>query len=124
MELAKRLNISEKVIFMGALEATSEIYNIFDVCVVPSQKGGFDNVVIEAMACGIPTVATKATGIGEIAKSGKDLVITEIDAVSISNGINSILKDLTQFSRNGRQFVLNKLAIEKITESLLELIDG
>ena len=124
MELAKRLNISEKVIFMGALEATSEIYNLFDICVVPSQKGGFDNVVIEAMACGIPTVATKATGIGEIAKSGKDLVITEIDAVSISNGINSILKDLTQFSRNGRQFVLKKLAIEKITESLLELIDG
>jgi len=124
IELARTLGISKRVIFMGALEATSEIYNLFDICVVPSQKGGFDNVVIEAMACGIPTVATSATGIGEVAENGRDLVITEIDAVSISEGINSILKNLTYFSKNGRQLVLEKLALKKITHQLLELING
>ncbi len=122
--LTKKLGVAEKVIFLGALEATSEIYNLFNICVVPSQKGGFDNVVVEAMACGIPTVATDATGISEIAKDGRDLIITETDAISISKGINRILKNPELFSKNGREFILNKLALEKITDRLLELING
>lgn len=124
-KMAKSFNIEDRVVFLGAMEATPEVYNMFDLCVVPSQKGGFDNVVIEAMACGIPTVATRATGIGEIAKNGRDLVITNIDSDSIAEGIRNIINmDLDKFSFNGRQFVLDTLSLDKISKTIEELMNA
>ncbi len=122
INLTGKLGIDDRVMFLGALEATPEIYNMFDICVVPSQKGGFDNVVIEAMACGIPTVATRATGIGEVAENGRDLVITEIDAESIAEGIRNINESLYKFSMNGRKFVLDILSLDKVSKKIEELM--
>ncbi len=121
--MVKDFGMEDRVIFLGAIEATPEVYGLFDMCVVPSQKGGFDNVVVEAMACGIPTVATKATGIGEVAKSGRDLIITDIDADSIAERIRKLASgDLHKFSLNGRRFVLDTLSLDKISKVIEELI--
>ena len=123
-QMVKDFGVEDKVVFLGAIEATPEVYGMFDMCVVPSQKGGFDNVVVEAMACGIPTVATRATGIGELAKSGRDLIITDIDADSIAEGISNLANgDLGKFSSNGRQFVLDTLSLNKISKTIEGLMN-
>jgi len=121
-KMVNNLGISDRVVFLGALEVTPEIYSMFDICVVPSQKGGFDNVVIESMACGIPTVATEATGIGEVAEDGVDIIITKTDRGSIAEGIKKAASK--NIGLNGRSLVENRLDIMKITEQIEELING
>ncbi|AEA33979.1 glycosyltransferase [Hippea maritima] len=123
-QMVRDFGIEGRVVFLGAIEATPEIYNMFDVCVVPSQKGGFDNVVVEAMACGIPTVATKATGIGEVAENGRDLIITEIDAESVSEGMRRIMPVGDTIGINGRKFVVDRLDVMKISKRIEGLINA
>ncbi|WP_022670002.1 glycosyltransferase family 4 protein [Hippea alviniae] len=127
IQMTEELNIKDRAIFLGAIEATKEIYSLFDVCVIPSQKGGFDNVVIESMACGIPTIATKETGIGEIAISGEHLLITDIDSDSISKAIRELWKNKElreKLTLNGRKFVEENLSLERIVEKIEKSIYG
>jgi len=66
--LAKNLNISDKVIFLGTVNH-NELPNIISnakLLILPSYNEGVPNVVLEAMACGTPSVATKVGGIPEI----------------------------------------------------------
>ncbi len=127
IQMTEDLNIKDKVVFLGAMEATKEIYALFDICVIPSQKGGFDNVVIESMACGIPTIATKETGIGEIAVLRKHLLITETDSDSISEAIRELWENRKlreDLAINGRRFIEENLSVEKITKKLEKIIYG
>ncbi len=125
--MVKNFNIESRVLFAGAMEATPELYSMFDIAVVPSQKGGFDNVVIEAMACGVPTVATKATGIGEIARSGEHLIITDTDAPSLAAGMTKLYRDPSLADRigiSGRKLVVERLDLEKICNKLADWVEN
>ncbi len=121
-DMVMNFGIEDKVVFLGALEADKNIYGMFDMCVVPSQKGGFDNVVIESMACGIPTIATKATGIGEIAENGKDVLITDICSEDIGKNINFLFRNYDKLGSelhfSGRNFVKYRLDTKKIVDEI------
>ncbi len=124
--MVEELDLKGMVIFAGAMEATSEVYGAFDISVVPSQKGGFDNVVVESMACGLPTVATAETGIGELAKDGEHLLITKKDADSIGKAIQRLLSDEGYAERlaiNARKFVEDQLSLERVTQRLVEILN-
>ncbi len=123
--MVDNLGINDKVVFLGALEVTPEIYSMFDVCVVPSQKGGFDNVAIESMACGIPTVATNETGVGEIAKDKEDVIITDISAESIAKGIKTVYDKLIKgvgCCNNSTKTIKTNLDTEVIVDTIEELL--
>lgn len=124
-DMVKNFGMENKVVFLGALEANKDIYGMFDVCVVPSQKGGFDNVVIESMACGIPTVATRATGIGEIANNEEHLLISDIVSKSICENIKKIFYNYDsmkiQLSVSGRKLIKNKLESRVIVKKIERL---
>jgi teichuronic acid biosynthesis glycosyltransferase TuaC len=65
--LARQLGVAERVLFCGriAQEQMSSYYSAADILVLPSSREGAPNVVLEAMACGTPTVATSVGGIPE-----------------------------------------------------------
>jgi glycosyltransferase involved in cell wall biosynthesis len=57
--LAQSLGVAERVIWAGELGNVGMVYNAFDIATLASAFGeGFPNVVGEAMACGVPVVAT------------------------------------------------------------------
>jgi len=62
LELQRRaavLGLADRVTWAGAQQDMTAVYNAFDVCCLSSAFGeGFSNVLGEAMACGIPCVAT------------------------------------------------------------------
>ena len=60
-----------KVIFTGFRQDIPEIMALLDILVLASEKEPFGRVLIEAMACGKPVVATNAGGVPEIAEDGK-----------------------------------------------------
>jgi len=63
-ELAQRVN------FLGPTGNVAEVLNAIDVFVLPSLLEGMSNTILEAMACGIPVVATRVGGNPELVQDG------------------------------------------------------
>ena len=66
--LAERLGLGARVRFLGAIPQAElcDYYNAADVMVLASSREGMPNVVLEAMACGTPVLATPVGGIPEL----------------------------------------------------------
>jgi len=66
--LATRLGLHLRVAFTGRIEQMDlpVYYSAADILVLPSSREGWPNVLLEAMACGTPVVATDVGGVAEI----------------------------------------------------------
>lgn len=69
--LTDRMGLSSRVAFSGqiAQKDLPHYYSAADILVLPSSREGWPNVLLEAMACGTPVVATNVGGVREIVTS-------------------------------------------------------
>lgn len=67
-ELARRLGVDARVTFTGAVpnESMKTWYSAADALILASSREGWANVLLEAMACGCPVVATRIWGTPEV----------------------------------------------------------
>jgi glycosyltransferase involved in cell wall biosynthesis len=72
---ARRLGLADRVTWTGELADVRAAYNAFDIATLASAFGeGFPNTVGEAMACGIPVVATDVGDVRPIAGDAGEVV--------------------------------------------------
>jgi glycosyltransferase involved in cell wall biosynthesis len=65
-----------------------------DVFALTSHYEGFGNVLVEAMACGVPVVATASAGTRDIVRDGEDgFLVTTHDATSVAGALERVLAD-------------------------------
>lgn len=79
------------------------IYSACDFAIVPSRKEAFGQVVIEAGACGLPTIGFKNTGVGDIIDHEKNgLLAEDFSHENLAKCINQMLDEdsLNSFSNN------------------------
>lgn len=94
MALANSLGIQERVVFAGYREDVRSYYEAFDVSAIPSLEEGFGNVAVEAMATGIPVVASDLGGLGEIITDGETgLLVPAADPPALAGALLRILRD-------------------------------
>ncbi|HMO18897.1 MAG TPA: glycosyltransferase [Oligoflexia bacterium] len=88
--LSYKLNISKKVFFLGFKKNPYPYLKNADALILSSHYEGFPNVVLEALACGTPVIATPAPGgTKEILHGLKEcLIVEEISPKAISDGIS------------------------------------
>jgi glycosyltransferase involved in cell wall biosynthesis len=99
--LIKNLGIAEQVHFMGwkSSEELLELYHQSDVLIQPSVIGhdgdrdGIPNVLLEAMACGIPIVTTALSGIPEIVNGNTAMLIPEKNPNEIASALLHVYQD-------------------------------
>ncbi|PGT87433.1 N-acetyl-alpha-D-glucosaminyl L-malate synthase BshA [Bacillus sp. AFS040349] len=77
-KLVKELGLSEKVLFLGKQDSLEDLYSISDLILLLSEKESFGLVLLEAMACGVPSIGTNAGGIPEVIKEGETGYICEV----------------------------------------------
>lgn len=78
-ESVKKLNLENNIVFLGPIENTEipAYLSASDVFVLPSLSEGLPLVILEAMAAGLPIIATKITGMPEIIQEGKNGFLVE-----------------------------------------------
>jgi glycosyltransferase involved in cell wall biosynthesis len=92
---ASELGVSDSVIFTGRIseEEKADIIRLADLFVMPSRGEGFGFVILEALACGVPVVASAADGTREAVLNGKlGLLVDPDDPHSILRGIRDGLR--------------------------------
>lgn len=93
---AEHLGVSERVRFLGdvAYKELPEYYQVADVFARPSRSEGMGNSFIEAMAAGIPVIATPVGGILNFAKDKENMVLVPVeDPFAVSAAVKEILVD-------------------------------
>lgn len=122
-----RLGLGDCVRFLGARvhEDLPSIYREADVFVLPSRSEGLGVVLIEAMACGLPIVASRVGGIPEVAQEGSGAFLFEPgDAEELAAALQRFLQDPTLATRMGssnRTRAVREFSIERQVTELLAL---
>jgi L-malate glycosyltransferase len=96
---AERLGLGDGVRWLGERPALPYIANA-DVLVQPSLSEGMPNVVLEAMALGVPVVASSVGGTTELIANGETgLLVPAADAGALAEAISRLLEDRTTARR-------------------------
>ncbi len=123
-KLAKEFRIEQKVKFYGHLyrEELLKIYQIADVFVIVSEYDNFPNVVLEAMACGLPVIATRVGGVTKQVRNGETgFLIPLNDVNSLVEKMDFFVKSpdkILEMGKKARKFVCENFSWEKTGEKI------
>ena len=91
---AERLGLMDRIKFLGHMHHSEipNLMNVADLFVLPSRSEGYPNVLLEALACGIPVLATDVGGITEIINNENlGIIVAADDPIQMAQGIYSAL---------------------------------
>jgi L-malate glycosyltransferase len=92
--LARDLHIHEKVRFLGKQERVNELLPLADLLLMPSELESFGLAALEAMACKVPSVATRVGGVPELIDDGITGLLYPVgDVDAMAQGALGLLKD-------------------------------
>lgn len=95
-EQARKLGIDDHVVFLGSQDPVEEIYAIGDIFMLPSESESFGLAALEAMACGVPVIASHAGGLPELVIDGKTGFTSPVgDVEKMSADALNLLRDET-----------------------------
>lgn len=89
---ARRSGFSDRIRFLGWREDIPALVRAFDLFALPSLNEGMGRALVEAMAAGLPIVASRAGGIPEVLGGGAAGLLVEAgDARALARGIEELL---------------------------------
>jgi phosphatidylinositol alpha-1,6-mannosyltransferase len=118
---ARSLDLAERVIFAGRIAEEEKLahYHLGDAYVMPSRGEGFGIVLLEAMAAGLPTLASVRDGGREALLDGKlGLLVDPDDPASVAAGIHALLA-----RRKGRPDGLEYYSVQSFRRRVSAFLD-
>jgi len=124
-ELARSLNLQDYLIWAGERTDMLNVYNALDVFVLSSNSEGTSNTLGEAMACGVPCVATD---VGDTAKLIGSLgeVVPPKDSAELKRGILTMLNRLeneTDLYSRIVQRIVDQFSVTKLISKTIETLE-
>jgi len=118
--LAARPLLRQKTLLTGEVHNVAQWLNGLDVFVLPSLSEGFSNTLLEAMAAGVPPVATKIGGNTEIIEHGRSgLLVTPRDVEGIVNCFVHLARAQEwrlELGRNARERIVRHFSLERMLQ--------
>ena len=81
-ELAQSLGVGDRVILTGYRTDVADFYKMADIFLFPSFREGLPVAVMEAMASGLPVIATKIRGSSDLVQQGDLFDPTDMDGIA------------------------------------------
>ncbi len=91
--MIRRKELDSHFVMLGARTDVPELMKMADVFLLPSVSESFGIALLEAFACGVPSVSTKIGGIAELARDGQDALLVEPDAGQICAALERLARD-------------------------------
>lgn len=117
--------LKDRVIFAGQVRDVQPFYAAADVFVLPSHSEGSPNVLLEAMAAGVPIVATNVGGVPEVVENGETaLLVPAKDRPALASGLAQILNDKNLAGRltaNSAALIADRFTPEKYVRALMDI---
>jgi glycosyltransferase involved in cell wall biosynthesis len=125
LELATTLRISDRVTFVGDCRDIAPYLRRSDVYVQPSRQEGLPNAVIEAMAAGLPVVATRVGGNRDLVVDGETgLLVDSESSDELATAICALLADADTRLRMGSsasRYAIQNYSMDSVISRLLQL---
>jgi glycosyltransferase involved in cell wall biosynthesis len=121
------LGLADNVKFLGPCEDAFPILAMSDAFCLPSRSEGFSNALIEAMAAGLPCVATDVGGNREVVKDGESGFIVESeDWRALAGRLTSLLDDPARariMGKRAQEIARTRFTLEGMMKELVEVYD-
>jgi L-malate glycosyltransferase len=119
------LGLKDNFLFLGSRRDVPELLCCCDLFVLPSTAEGLPNAVLEAMAAGLPVVATRVGGTGEIIEDGISGFLVEPKSSSaLTEVIVRVLRNpemAIRLALTGQERVRVKFSFDRVLEELEQL---
>ncbi|WP_295578340.1 TIGR03088 family PEP-CTERM/XrtA system glycosyltransferase [uncultured Lamprocystis sp.] len=124
---AAACGVSHAVWFTGDRSDVADLMRLFDLFVLPSLGEGVSNIILEAMATGVPVIATRVGGNPELVTHGRTgALVSAGDAGALASAMYDFITDEARRSRCGaaaRAEVMQRFDWKSCVDAYLSLYD-
>jgi len=121
----RELGLEEHFSFLGLRDDVPRILSCCDIAVLPSKAEGLPNAVLEYLAAGLPTVASRVGGNAEIVQDGKTgLLVPPQDSSSLAEAVLRLMRNpefADTLAKNGREYVASHFSFQRMIENTDQL---
>jgi L-malate glycosyltransferase len=125
--LARQHKIQDRVHFIGKQDNVNELLPLADLMLMPSEMESFGLAALEAMACGVPTIATDVGGVPELIDNGRNGLLFGVgDVEAMSAAAIALLGDearLRAMSEAGRKTAQDHFCASRVIPLYEEYYD-
>jgi glycosyltransferase involved in cell wall biosynthesis len=121
---AQTLGLGERVVFLGDRRDIAAVLASMDVAVLTSDSEGLSNVILEAMAAGLPVVAYNVGGNGELVDECRGALIPVGDESGFAVAVQNLLDHAALREQQGataRRFVEGTFGLDRVRHSYEDL---
>jgi glycosyltransferase involved in cell wall biosynthesis len=115
------LGLAEHFSFLGCRDDVPRILSSCDIGVLPSKAEGLPNAVLEYLAAGLPTVASRVGGNAEIVQDGETgLLVPPQDASALAEAVLRLMRNpdfAGNLGKNGREYVVAHFSFQRMLEN-------
>ena len=127
-KLIHESHLTHMVWMAGARNDIPRLLQGMDIFVLPSEAEGISNTILEAMATGLPVIATRVGGNAELVVEGETgLLVPPKDPQALGLALLSYLLDRRKMRRHGkagRKRVEKRFSMQAMVEHYLQMYDG
>ena len=121
-ELAQSLGVARHCLFLGYQHDVAPYYRAMDAFLLPSANEGTPVVVMEALAAGVPVVATRVGGVADVVDEGADGLLAEPgDTGALAEALAVLAADpqlRARMGTTGRERVLPRYAVTRLIDDV------
>jgi glycosyltransferase involved in cell wall biosynthesis len=111
VNLITNLSLKKNIYLWGYKKNIAKIMNCLDLFILSSKSESFPNVIIEAMSCGVPCVATNVGDVKKIILN-KDLIVKPNSSNSLALAILNVLKKRNKILSNTNSRAINSYVVK------------
>ncbi|MCM3115099.1 glycosyltransferase family 4 protein [Neobacillus sp. MER 74] len=126
-DLARKLNVDDMVQFLGFRNDIENLLKISDIAVASSLREGLPVNIMEAMACGLPTIANNNRGHRELVQNDQNGWLINNQSAEFAHRIKKLAYDSDlkkQLGIKGRKKILSNFSIQNVLDEKSEIYRG